>query len=135
MTREELVNSREYKIASAALNDISNIDEEYADNEDYIGGYVDGFESGAEWSDETTQNHWHDAQGDDLPDIDREVIVLRNNGQIAFGHRPNPDGEVWKHSDGTLEHVHFKTYDKGGWNTPNIKWWCDIDLPKEGGEE
>ena len=30
MTREELVNSREYKIASAALNDISNIDEEYA---------------------------------------------------------------------------------------------------------
>lgn len=52
MTREELVNSREYKIAGAALNDISNIDEEYADNEDYIGGCLDGFESGALWADE-----------------------------------------------------------------------------------
>ena len=51
-TREEIVNSREYKISSAALNDISNIDEEYADNEDYIGGYVDGFENGAKWADE-----------------------------------------------------------------------------------
>ena len=86
------------------------------------------------WAD-ANQCHWHDAQGDYLPEIDREVIVLRNNGQIAFGHRPNPDGEVWKHPDGTLEHVHFKTYDKGGWNTPNIKWWCDIDLPKEGGDK
>lgn len=105
MTREELVNSREYKIAGAALNDISNIDEEYADNEDYIGGYVDGFENGAEWADRNPQNLWHDAQGDDLPPIDKEVIVLRNNGQIAFGHRPNPDGEIWKHPDGTLEHV------------------------------
>lgn len=132
-TREELVNSREYKIAGAALNDISNIDEEYADNEDYIGGYVDGFENGAGWAD-AHQNHWHDAQGDDLPPIDKEVIVLRNNEQIAFGHRPNPDGEVWKHPDGTLEHVHFKTYDKGGWNIPNIKWWCDINLPKGGGD-
>lgn len=86
------------------------------------------------WAD-SHLSHWHDAQGDDLPPIDKEVIVLRNNGQIAFGHRPSPDGEVWKHPDGTLEHVHFKTYDKGGWNTPNIKWWCDINLPKEGGEE
>lgn len=95
---------------------------------------VVAFFKGAEWADEH-QSHWHDAQGDDLPPIDKEVIVLRNNGQIAFGHRPNPDGEVWKHHDGTLEHVHFETYDKGGWNIPNIKWWCDINLPKEGDEE
>jgi hypothetical protein len=81
------------------------------------------------------ENLWHDAQGDDLPEIDRKVIVLRNNGQIAFGHRPNPDGEVWKHPDGTLEHVYFKTYDKGEWSIPNVKWWLDVALPKGGGEE
>ena len=93
------------------------------------------FVDGVLWGDRNPQNHWHDAQGDDLPPIDKEVIVLRNNEQIAFGHRPNPDGEVWKHPDGTLEHVYFETYGKGGWNIPNIKWWCDINLPKEGGEE
>ena len=72
---------------------------------------------------------WHEAQGDDLPEIDREVIVLCNNGQIAFGHRPNPDGEVWKHPNGTLEHVHFETYGKGGWNIPDVRWWLDVKLP------
>lgn len=90
---------------------------------------------GALWAD-AHQDHWHEAQGDDLPPIDKEVIVLRSNGQIAFGHRPNPDGEVWKHPDGTLEHVYFETYDKGGWNIPNVKWWLDVDIPVEkGGEE
>ena len=101
---------------------------------DMVSPYKKCFIEGVEWAD-SHLNHWHDAQGDDLPPIDKEVIVLRNNGQIAFGHRPNPDGEIWKHPDGTLEHVHFETYDKGEWNIPNIKWWCDINLPKEGDEE
>ena len=135
MTREELVNSREYKIASAALNDISNIDEEYADNEDYIGGYVDGFESGAEWSDETTQNHWHDAQGDDLPPIDKEVIVLLDNGKVCFAHRPKEYWDGKNIATGEVTRYYPKRYDKGGWNIPDVKWWCDIDLPEKGGEE
>ena len=73
---------------------------------------------------------WHDAQGDDLPEIDREVIVLCNNGKICYGHRPNPDG--W---DGrnilTDEVTHYtpQTYDKGGWNIPDVKWWLDLELP------
>lgn len=133
MTREELVNSREYKIAGAALNDISNIDEEYADNEDYIGGYVDGFENGAEWAD-ANQNHWHDAQGDDLPEIDREVIVLLDNGKVCFAHRP-VYSYAGMNSNGDIEYYYPKHYDKGEWNIPNIKWWCDISLPKGGGEE
>ena len=70
-TREELVNSREYKIAGAALNDVSNIDEEYANNEDYIGGYVDGFENGAEWADE------HSNEG--LVNIDKVCEYLTNH--------------------------------------------------------
>ena len=136
MTREELVNSREYKIASAALNDISNIDEEYADNEDYIGGYVDGFESGAEWADKHSQSHWHDAQGDDLPPIDREVIVLLKSGAVCFAHRQSKKGYIGKSLvTGNVETFYPQTYDKGGWNIPNIKWWCDISIPKEGGEQ
>ena len=120
MTREEQI----FKAAKAYIKDITT---------DIPATLQVVFIKGAEWSD-AHQNHWHDAQGDDLPPIDKEVIVLRNNGQISFGHRPNPDGEVWKHADGTLEHVHFKTYEKGGWNIPDVKWWLDVALPKEGGD-
>lgn len=77
---------------------------------------------------------WHDAQGDDLPEIDREVIVLCDTSygsyKVCFGHRPKPEG--W---DGrnilTDEVTHYtpKTYDKGGWNIPDVKWWLDCNLP------
>ena len=74
---------------------------------------------------------WKDAQGDDLPEIDREVIVLLNNGRVAFGHRPP---EYWDGKDIITCKVtrnYPKTYDKGGWNQPNVKWWLDVKLPKE----
>lgn len=36
------------------------------------------------------QNHWHDAQGDDLPEIDREVIGTLDGGvMISFGEVTN----------------------------------------------
>ena len=87
----------------------------------------------AEW---VLNNLWKDAQGDDLPEYEREVIVLCDNGYaafghspyVAFGHRPNPDG--WDgRSIGTNEVTHYtpKLYDKGGWNQPNVKWWLDIE--------
>lgn len=89
------------------------------------------FREGAKWKEE---NLWHDAQGDDLPEIDREVIVLCNTGhggyKVAFGHRPNPEG--W---DGrnilTDEVTHYtpQIYDKGGWNIPDVRWWLDCELP------
>lgn len=94
-----------------------------------MSAYEIGFLDGAEWVDEHPKPLWHDAQGDYLPEIDREVIVLCENGQIAFGHRPNPDGEVWKHPDETLEHVYFETYGKGGWNIPDVRWWLDVSIP------
>ena len=71
------------------------------------------------------ENLWHDAQGDDLPPIDDEVIVLCNNGKVCFGHRPNIDGYVTV--DG--ENLYPKTYGKGGWNIPDVKWWLDCSLP------
>ena len=77
-----------------------------------------------------SESAWKSADGDDLPEIDREVIALLDNGKVVFAHRPT---EYW---DGkniiTNEVTRYepKRYDKGGWNQPNVKWWLDLDLPK-----
>lgn len=76
------------------------------------------------------ENLWHDAQGDFLPEIDREVIVLCINGKVCYGHRPNPDG--WNGRNIITDEVNHYTpqiYDKGGWNIPDVKWWLDCKLP------
>ena len=95
-----------------------------------------GFVDGAVWRQESL---WKDAQGDDLPDIDREVIVLaravpKDNSslRVCFGHRPDPKG--WDGKDiftGKKRHHDVQTYDKGGWNMPDIMYWLDLDLPKD----
>lgn len=74
---------------------------------------------------------WKDAQGDDLPEIDREVVALLDNGKVVFAHRPP---EYWDGKNivtGKVTRNYPKTYDKGGWNIPNIKYWLDVELPKE----
>lgn len=74
------------------------------------------------------------ADGDDLPEIDREVIALVENNEhyvACFAHRPNPNGWDGKSlTTGKVEHFTPKTYDKGGWNSPNIKWWLDVEVPE-----
>lgn len=64
---------------------------------------------------------WKDAQGKDLPEIDREVIALEQHKsgymKVVYAHRPNPNG-------------YEKIYDKGGWNIPNLKYWLDYPLPE-----
>ena len=94
-----------------------------------------GFVDGAVWRQD---GFWKDAQGDDLPDIDREVIVLaravpKDNSslRVCFGHRPDPRG--WDGKDiltGKKRHHDVQTYDKGGWNMPDIVYWLDLNLPK-----
>jgi hypothetical protein len=94
---------------------------------------------------EMMKNIWKPADGDDLPEYDREVIVLINYDaqlnihdeeyptyRVGFGHRPNPNGWDGKNID-TNEVAHYtpKTYDKGGWNIPDVKYWLDVELPKE----
>ena len=32
---------------------------------------------------------------------------------------------------GNIETFENKTYDKGDWNQPDVKWWLDVELPKE----
>lgn len=85
---------------------------------------------------------WKPADGDDLPEIDREVIVLvgvKNpvttdsmwGCEVAFAHRPNPDGWDGKSiTTGKVEHYDVQTYGKGGWNIPDVKFWLDCELPK-----
>jgi len=80
---------------------------------------------------ERTVKNWKDAQGDDLPEIDREVVALLDNGKVVFAHRPP---EYWDGKNiitGKVTRNYPKTYDKGGWNIPNIKYWLDCLMPKE----
>ena len=79
-------------------------------------------------------NLWKDAQGDELPKYDREVVVLvqdypddKEHLRVAYGHRPNPNGYVTK--DG--ERLYPMTYGKGGWNGKNVRYWLDAKLPNQ----
>lgn len=78
---------------------------------------------------------WKDAQEDDLPEIDREVIVLCDDGhggyKVCFGHRPVESYtgiSITNHSE--MEEYYPERHDKGGWNIPDIRWWLDVELPK-----
>ena len=102
------------------------------DTKGIYSAYGIGFLEGAIWAD----NHpalWKPADGDDLPDIDREVIALvweNQHYKVVFAHRPP------RHWDGTniltneTTRYYPKTYGKGGWNIPDVKFWLDCELPK-----
>ncbi len=85
------------------------------------------FHEGANWQ---INNLWKDAQGDDPPEIDREVIAFQGR-KVVFAHRPNPNGYNYKDADTLeVEHIEVQTYDKGRWNIPNVKYWLDAPLPE-----
>lgn len=86
---------------------------------------VESFERGVEWR---NANLWHDAQGDDLPPVGEKVIVLCDNGKVCFGHRPY-EYVAGVSYDGKMTYMEAKTYGKGGWNIPEVKWWLDVELP------
>ena len=86
------------------------------------------FRQGVAWA----LNHlWHDAQGDDLPEIDREVIVIDKDGKVSYGHRPDPNRNYIGKSVISVIDLKYNvvTYGKGGWNIPDIRYWLDLDLP------
>ena len=94
----------------------------------------------AKWQKSNLLKH---ADGDDLPEIDREVIALEGiidptandcfcGYKVVFAHRPTKEGYDGKSiATGVVEHYTPKTYGEGGWNIPNIVYWLDIELPKE----
>ena len=86
-----------------------------------------GFLEGAVWAD---CHLWKPADGDDLPEIDREVIALLENGKVVFAHRPP---EYWNGKNiitNKITRYEPIRYDKGCWNQPNVKWWLDLEFPK-----
>lgn len=81
------------------------------------------FISGATWADRHPQ--WYDAQGDIVPEYGREVIVIGKDGRVLFGHRPDPKEVTMVEG----KPYYAKTYDKNGWNWPDIALWLDVDVP------
>ena len=80
------------------------------------------------------QNLWKSADGDDLPEFEREVVVFTQkeglSPRVCIAHRPNPNG-WYGTSLSTCKTEHFvpKTYGKGGWSIPDVKWWLDCKMP------
>lgn len=87
--------------------------------------YKVGLKDGLAAADQHPQ--WYDAQGDIVPEYDREVIVIGRDGKVFFGHRPDPKGYVVVEG----KKCFAKTYDKNGWNWPNIALWLDVEIPEE----
>ena len=90
-------------------------------------------------------NLWHPADGKDLPEIDREVIALVGlcgsfeiqneephvlSYKVVFAHRPPEYWDGTNIDTGKVTRYTPKTYGKGGWNIPDVKWWLDLELPK-----
>jgi len=86
------------------------------------------FEAGAEYGYQyATKNLWHDAQGDIVPEYDREVIVIGRDGKVFYGHRPDPKEVTMIEG----KPYHAKIYDKNGWNWPDIALWLDVEIQHE----
>ena len=101
----------------------------------HFDGYamLDAIDFGANWQ----KNHlWKPADGDDLPEYDKEVIAILDydfgHYKVVYAHRPNPNGWNGTNIDtGEKEHFEPETYDNGGWNQPHILYWLDAKLPYE----
>lgn len=68
------------------------------------------------------------ADGDDLPELDKEVIAILSNGKVVYAHRPKEYWDGENISTGKVTRYYPKRYDKGGWNMPDVKYWLDIDI-------
>lgn len=86
------------------------------------------FIAGAQWQKE---HLWKPADGNDLPETDREVIVLyqpypleNNEYAVSFAHRPSKNLLIDE-----IEHYIPETYGKCGWSIPDVKFWLDLELP------
>jgi hypothetical protein len=92
------------------------------------------FKAGSKWQKE---NLWKPADGEDLPEIDREVIALTQpypndeHLRVVFAHRPNKYTKVWNSDLGEEQVVEIERYGKGEWNIPNIVYWLDTKSPYE----
>lgn len=93
------------------------------------------FKEGVKWADSHVLKP---ADGDDLPEINREVIALIEefgHYKPVFAHRPPKHWDGKNILTGEVTRYYPKRYDKGCWNMPDVKWWLDIEVPKTKMEE
>ena len=132
MTREEILNSLRDTAHNVAVFKTWALSEEecakYCDS-----SYTFGFMCGALWQ---KGDLWKSADGRELPEYEREVVAFTQDFpndagimRIAIAHRPDPKGWDGKSiTTGEVEHYTPKTYGKGGWNIPDVKFWLDYDI-------
>ena len=91
----------------------------------------DAFNCGAEEMERLIDDSmwWKMADGDELPEIDREVIALTKQGKVVFAHRPQESWTGKNIDTGELTTYYPKRYDKGGWNIPDVWCWININIP------
>lgn len=137
MTREEKLNIKAVGYG-LAIRDIMTMHGTKEESAKSIAKMVQlAYMAGAAEADANPINLWKPADGEDLPEIDREVIVLtqsypleNSEYAVSYAHRPNLDGWDGKSIvTDKVEHYTPKTYGKGGWNIPDVKWWLNVELP------
>lgn len=115
MTREQqMMNSAKSAESNSRTIDLSK-------KQVFMSAYIQG------WKDADSHPQLYDAQGDIVPEYDREVIVIGRDGKIFYGHRPDPKEVTMVEG----KPYHAKTYDKNGWNWPDIALWLDVEVPEE----
>lgn len=86
---------------------------------------ADAWYAAVKWAD--SHPKWYDAQGDIVPEYGKEVIVIGRDGKVFYGHRPDPKEYVVIEG----KKCFANTYDKNGWNWPDIALWLDVEIPHE----
>lgn len=91
----------------------------------------EAFEAGAEEMERLIDSSmwWKSAEGKELPVIEREVIALTAEGKVVFAHRPMESWHGKNPETGVVTAYYPARYGAGQWNTPDIKWWLDIQIP------
>jgi len=112
-----------------------NYDDRYLDEYPYHPIAEQKFIEGAQWQKE---HLWKSADGNDLPEFEREVVVFTQDFpndagimKVDIAHRPDPKGWDGKSiATGKIEHYTPKTYGTGGWSIPDVIIWLDVDISK-----
>ena len=79
---------------------------------------------------------WKDAEGEELPEIDKEVIAIVGEthgditlNKVVFAHRPKESWQGKNICNGEVETHYPKRYGKGGWNQEGVRYWLDAPIP------
>ena len=125
-------NERKAKIAESASNYMRGRAMALSFKPLALSDVKDAFNCGAEEMERLIDDSmwWKMADGEELPDIDREVIALTKQGKVVFAHRPQESWTGKNINTGEVTTYYPKRYDKGCWNIPDVYCWLNINIPK-----